>query len=244
MQWLYRTLPFKAAMDRTIADDCTVSNWELFSELIFATYSLSVILHGRNILNVILKKWYTIYLHSLYFQKHVRKYISTTKYVDIWNSVQLKCSEHAQTWERQKYLSNKKWVSIFGSKLSSHFFISSEKKREDISIFLLSHQRIWHLWPHSRDYYLLFFIVVHLQLPHLFPSCSPLACYAPDPTVNAKLDVQVNDSSVDVPWLDPFLSFPHDLFHPPLWSWSLCSLFPRLWFYFAPLIILLIRLYL
>ena len=40
------------------------------------------------------------------------------------------------------------------------------------------------------------------------------------------------ESSICVPWLAPYPSFPC---YPPLWSLSVCSLFPSLWFCFAHL---------
>ena len=86
------------------------------------------------------------------------------------------------------------------------------------------------------------FIVVQLQLSCLFPYCSPLPLPTPSPsTVNCLPNVGAHESSIHITLLSPSPSFPVILLALPLWSLSVCSLFPSLWFYFAHVFVLLIR---
>ena len=85
-------------------------------------------------------------------------------------------------------------------------------------------------------YYILFKISVQIQLSpfsHIILPCPP-----PAPLVF------VHGSFIHVPWPDLPLSVPVTPLPPPLWSLSVCSLFPCLWLYFAQLFVLLIRLHL
>ena len=77
----------------------------------------------------------------------------------------------------------------------------------------------------------------------IFTQCSHLP-YPPHPLVSPYPVVHYHQSFLHVPSLNPFPSFPHYLLLPPLWSLSVCSLFPCLWFYFAHLFVLLIRFHL
>ena len=86
-----------------------------------------------------------------------------------------------------------------------------------------------------------FFSVVLLQLSQFFPHCSPLSCPPPAPRVNPYPVVHAHVSSIHVPSLDPSLSFLPSPHPPPLWSLSVCFLFPCLWFCFAHLFVLFTR---
>ena len=89
----------------------------------------------------------------------------------------------------------------------------------------------------------IFFIVVQLQLSPFPPHYSPLPYPLPPPTFNPLPAVHVHGSFIH--FLD--LNLPLVLMLPPstlLRSLSICCLFPCLWFYFARLFVLLIRLHL
>ena len=63
-----------------------------------------------------------------------------------------------------------------------------------------------------------------------------LPCPTPPPSVSLHPVVHYQGSFIHTPWLDPSPFFPSLSFYPsPLWSLSVCSLFPCLCFCFARL---------
>ena len=113
-------------------------------------------------------------------------------------------------------------------KTSSSTYISSLLSKGFFLFFFFFELR--HLWD-------IFFIAVLLQLPQFSPFAAPCSTYpsAQAPTVNAHPVVHVHGPFTLVPYLGPSPSF----FPYPLWSLSVCSLFPCLWLYFACLFCLL-----
>ena len=89
-----------------------------------------------------------------------------------------------------------------------------------------------------------FLFIVFQFVVHLSPHCSPLPHASPIGTVSLPPIVHTHESSIHVPLLDSPLLSPVIPFPPPLWSLSVCSLFPSLCFYFAHLFVLLIRFHL
>ena len=77
--------------------------------------------------------------------------------------------------------------------------------------------------------------------PH-FPPLLSSALPTPSHTQSSPHTVLVPRYFINVPYLDPSPSFPS--YPPTLWSLSVCSLFPCLWFCFAYLFVLLIRFHL
>ena len=76
----------------------------------------------------------------------------------------------------------------------------------------------------------------------IFPLCSILS--RPPPSVSPHPAVHVHGSFIHIPWLDPSPLFPH--YPPPTSSLVPVSLFlfPHLWFYFAHVFVLFIRVHL
>ena len=88
-----------------------------------------------------------------------------------------------------------------------------------------------------------FFIVVQLQLSPLSPQYSlpPYPPHLPHSLRPAPTPVVfVHGSFIHVPWR-PFPFFPllYTTYPSSLWLLSVCSLFPCLWFYFAPLFVII-----
>ena len=112
---------------------------------------------------------------------------------------------------------------------------------------LTQHRNLKIFFCHSFLIFLSFFIVVQLQLLHLFPCCSPLThhplhLWLPQ-SIPTPLSVPMRPlfmfCDLPLPLLSPVISLV-----PPLWSLSVCSLSLCLWFYFAHLFVWLIRVHL
>ena len=91
-----------------------------------------------------------------------------------------------------------------------------------------------------------FFIVDQSHLSPFFPHCSLLPCSPLSPLRQSSLPHCLCPwvLYIHVPWLDPSPPLPIIHLSSPLWSLTVCSLFPCLCFYFACLFVLLIRFHL
>ena len=91
-----------------------------------------------------------------------------------------------------------------------------------------------------RKYFFYFYFLIgndFLLFSYTCPTFLPIAlpCLTPPLPQSIPPIVRAHESSIRVPCLAPFPSFPVIPCPPPLWSLSVCSLFPCLWFYFAHL---------
>ena len=91
----------------------------------------------------------------------------------------------------------------------------------------------------------IYFIVDQLQLSPFPPNYPPLSYPTPHThsILPSLLSLFIGPLSMFLDLTLPLLS-PITSLAPPLWSLSVCSLFPCLWFYFAGLFVLLIRFHL
>ena len=95
----------------------------------------------------------------------------------------------------------------------------------------------------STDHESMFIFIYCCSVP-VVPPFSPLFIPTPSPQLPQSISpiVHAHESSICVPLLVPSPSVPR--YPPPLWSPSVYSLCPSLWFYFAHLFDLLLRFHL
>ena len=123
---------------------------------------------------------------------------------------------------------------------------------QEVSLFLDSIMRLLIQQILFLVFYFIFYCCSVTVIPPFFsvalPCLYPLASY-PSPLPQSVLPHCACESLIHVPWLDlspqpPTPVTPLIPLLPPLWSLSVCSLFPCLWFCFVHLFVLLIRFHL
>ena len=157
-----------------------------------------------------------------------------------------------------KYLLSIYTLYLYNS-VNNHFFDKYLQNSYYLSqIVLGTGDKKW-MWRITRAKTLaisFFFFLMNdhfIQLIKLFtfsytcPNFFPIALPSPIPTHSHSIFphiVHAHEYSIHTPWLapspsSPIISLPH-----PLWSLSVCSLYPCLWFYFPHLFVLFIRFHL
>ena len=130
-------------------------------------------------------------------------------------------------------------------------FMHKRKDMQNFECFCLCGRRGCLLWRGKQKSECTFFSLGLLLLTPLLllfnyscPNSScPCSSLPPPPAVSTLLSITMGPLYLFLDLTLPLLS-PVIPLLPPLWSLSVCSLFPSLWFYFAHLFVLFIKFHL